>query len=61
MGVTAIQYLNTYRLKVADTLLANTDYPIGEVAAMTGFEDASYFARIYKKQFGHSPKRREGR
>lgn len=61
MGVTAIQYLNAYRLKIADTLLANTDYPIGEVAAMTGFEDASYFARIYKKQFGHSPKRREGR
>ena len=56
MGVTSIQYLNAYRLKLADTLLANTDLQIGEIATMTGFEDASYFARIYKKQFGRSPK-----
>ncbi len=61
MGVTAIQYLNSYRLKLADAMLANTDRQIGEIATMAGFEDASYFARIYKKQFGHSPKRREGR
>ena len=61
MGVTAIQYLNSYRLKLADAMLANTDRQIGEIATMAGFEDASYFARIYKKQFGHTPKSREGR
>ncbi len=58
MGVSAIQYLNTYRLKIAHTLLTNTDHRIGEVAALCGFEDTSYFCRIYKRHFGTTPKRK---
>lgn len=58
MGMSAIQYLNTYRLKIAHTLLSNTDHRIGEVAMLCGFEDASYFCRIYKRHFGTTPKKK---
>ena len=59
MGMSAIKYLNTYRLKIADTLLTSSDRQIGEIAMICGFEDAGYFARIYKEQYGHTPSKRE--
>lgn len=59
MGVSAIQYLNAYRLKIAHTLLSNTDHRIGEVASLCGFEDTAYFCRIYKRHFGTTPKRKQ--
>lgn len=58
MGVSAIQYLNAYRLKIAHTLLSNTDLRIGEVAVRCGFEDTGYFCRVYKRHFGVTPKRK---
>ena len=60
MGMGAIKYLNVYRLKIADNLLANTDRQISEIAYSCGFEDAGYFARSYKKQYGCSPSKRAG-
>jgi AraC-like DNA-binding protein len=59
MGMSAIKYLNVYRLKIADTLLTSSDRQIGEISAICGFEDAGYFARIYKEQYGHTPSKRE--
>jgi len=56
MGMSAIQYLNGFRLKIADTMLTNTDKSISEIASLCGFEDSSYFSRIYKKHFGYTPK-----
>ena len=58
-GMTAMQYLTQCRLKMADVLLQSTDKKISEIAWECGFEDESYFGRIYKKQRGCSP--REGR
>ena len=55
MGMSAIQYLNTHRLKIADTLIKNSDKSIGEIALICGFEDTSYFCRIYKKCYGKTP------
>ena len=59
MAMSAIKYLNVYRLKIADTLLTSSDRQIGEIAAICGFDDAGYFARIYKEQYGHTPSKRE--
>lgn len=58
MGMSAIKYLNAYRLKIADSLLTSSDRQIGEIASICGFEDAGYFARIYKKYYGHAPSKR---
>ena len=56
IGMSAIQYLNYYRLKIADALLQSTDKPINEIATAVGFDDTSYFSKLYKKAFGTSPK-----
>ncbi len=56
MGMSAIQYINYYRLKIADAMLQNSDKSINEIAETVGFEDASYFSKLYKKTFGASPK-----
>lgn len=57
-GVTALQYLNKYRIRIAETLLENTNKSIGEVARTCGFEDESYFCRCYKKYIGTTPRQR---
>ncbi|MBQ8309939.1 MAG: helix-turn-helix transcriptional regulator [Clostridia bacterium] len=54
-GMSTMQYLNEYRLKIAETMLENTDKSIAEIACACGFEDESYFCRCYKKKLGTSP------
>lgn len=51
--MTVMQYVNDYRLTIADTMLKNTDRTVAEISRLCGFEDESYFCRCYKKRFGH--------
>lgn len=60
-GMSAIQYLNAYRLKIADTLLTNSAHTVSEAAALCGFDDVSYFSRIYKKHFNKTPQKAKGK
>ena len=53
-AMTVTGYLNDYRLSIAETMLKNTAKPIAEIAWLCGFEDESYFCRLYKKRFGIS-------
>ncbi|PWJ51845.1 helix-turn-helix transcriptional regulator [Faecalicatena contorta] len=48
-------YLRSYRLNRAKDLLVTSSIPIGIIAAQTGYPDALYFSRIFKKHFGVSP------
>ena len=57
-GKTVMEYLQSYRIKVADTLLNNTDRNINEIAELCGFESANYFCRCYKKYYNVSPGKR---
>lgn len=59
-GMSAIQYINAYRLKIADAMLSNTDRQISEIASICGFDDTGYFSKIYKKQFGKTPLGKRG-
>ena len=54
-GATFQEYLRDCRLAEARRLLANPAVPIADVAAMTGFTDASYFARLFRRYQGHTP------
>lgn len=54
-GKTVMEYLQDYRLKVADTFLANSDKSISEIAGLCGFESSNYFCRCYKRVYGISP------
>ena len=54
-GVTPIQYLNKYRVDVAEIMLKNGAEGISSVAWQCGFDDESYFYRCYKKIKGTPP------
>ena len=54
-GLSPIQYLNRRRLKVACTLLQNTDHSISDIASATGFSSQSYFTQNFRKNFGITP------
>jgi len=54
-GMSAIQYLMRYRLRLAHAFLGETDKSLSEIAWMCGFSDENYFYRCYKRQYGDSP------
>ncbi len=54
-GMSAIQYLMRYRLRLAHAFLTETDKSLSEIAWQCGFSDENYFYRCYKKQYGDSP------
>jgi len=55
-GFTPGDYLRTYRLKKAASLLLDNELRINEVAFEVGFSSPSYFAKCFVKQFGMLPK-----
>jgi len=53
--VSPIQYLLTYRLKKSAELLSLTDWTVTEIAERCGFQDCSYFSRLFRKLFHMTP------
>ncbi len=49
------EYLTTIRLEESKRLLQSTDYSLLDIAIATGFEDQSYFSRVFKKHTGVTP------
>lgn len=50
------EYLNMVRIEESKRLLSNTDYSVIDIAVATGFEDQSYFSKVFKKYTGLTPK-----
>ena len=48
-------WINGQRLRHGYLLLQNTEKPVAEVAMDCGFESASYFIRLFKKEYGCTP------
>lgn len=44
------------RLETACTLLRTTRLPVSTIATQSGFRDPSYFARVFRRKFGVSPR-----
>lgn len=55
-GLSFKDYLNQIRTEEAKRLLADTDYSIMEIAVACGFNDQSYFTKVFKKYTGLTPK-----
>lgn len=55
LGISASEFLRTERLKTARHLLQTSDLSISEVAYSTGFNDANYFSKSFKKLFQITP------
>ncbi|MBQ7900984.1 MAG: helix-turn-helix transcriptional regulator [Clostridia bacterium] len=56
-GVGFNEYINLTRITAAEKLLAKADKPITEVAMECGFNDSNYFAAVFKKIRGITPKK----
>lgn len=55
MGESFVTYLNAYRLSRAEVLLKTTDKSVSEIAMETGFQNFSYFIRVFKKKYEMTP------
>ena len=55
MGENLSSYLNRLRVEKATTLLTETGKPLCEIAGLCGFEDQSWFSKIFKSFTGVSP------
>jgi len=51
-----VQYLMRYRILQSCRLLRDTDKKIGEVANLSGFNNISYFNRVFLQTIGCTPK-----
>lgn len=51
------QYIRKKRLLKAEELLKTTDMSVFEICEHIGFADYNYFLRVFKKQYGISPKK----
>jgi AraC-like DNA-binding protein len=57
LGMTFTPYINKLRLTEAARLLTDkTGKPIGEIAYSVGYANASYFTKLFKEEYGCTPK-----
>jgi transcriptional regulator GlxA family with amidase domain len=57
VGMTPISYVHALRLEEAKQMLETTDLPIEAVASETGYEDTSFFGRLFRRRTGLTPAR----
>jgi AraC-like DNA-binding protein len=55
MGRTPLRYITRRRLEEARRLLEADNHPVGEVAALVGYENFGAFSTAFRKHFGKSP------
>lgn len=55
IGTTPIQYVRQMRLQKATELLMSSNKKIIEIGIECGFQEMSYFSRIFKEQYGATP------
>lgn len=55
MGTSFVDYLREYRLDMAARLLLVSDASIISIAEEVGFDNLSYFNRVFKKKYGITP------
>lgn len=56
-GMSPYEYLNTYRISIARTLLSETDLSIADIAISTGFASFSSFYRFFVQKNGIAPRK----
>lgn len=55
-GLSPLDFVKEYKLNHAVELMQNPDISITDVAYLSGFSDAGYFGKCFRKKFGLSPR-----
>ncbi|MBR4721385.1 MAG: helix-turn-helix transcriptional regulator [Clostridia bacterium] len=50
-----MKYKKLLRLEKAHELLLSKEYSVKEVSNIVGYDDVSYFSKIFKKNYGYPP------
>lgn len=54
-GLSPLQYIHTLRIEEAKHMLERTDESVESIAMTVGYEDASFFGRLFRRQVGITP------
>jgi transcriptional regulator GlxA family with amidase domain len=54
-GLSPMEYVHTLRLEEAKQMLESGDQPVEAVATEVGYEDASFFGRLFRRKVGLTP------
>lgn len=55
-GINYSDYILKVRMEAAEIILANSNEKIDDIARRVGFEETSYFSRVFSKYFGMAPR-----
>lgn len=53
---TVVEYINSLRIDKSKQLLSETDMSITDISLELGYNDASYFNRVFKREEGKTPR-----
>lgn len=56
MGLTCVKYINNYRLEKASMLLISSNNSITNISLEVGFDNLSYFNKLFKMKYNLTPK-----
>lgn len=54
-GMNAGQLIQKIRMETAKELIQSTNIPITQIAEMVGYKNISYFSKVFKSVYNHSP------
>ena len=55
LGITFMEYMTRVRMEEAKKLLGNKSLSMQSIAESVGYDDASYFSKVFKKNVGATP------
>lgn len=55
-GMAVMEQLKKIRIAKAMQLLRYTQYPVGDIGGMCGYENPSYFGKLFREETGQSPR-----
>ena len=55
MGCTFTEYVNGLRIELGKSYLRTTNLSVAEISGTVGFDDQSYFTRVFKRLVGMTP------
>ncbi len=55
MNCTFVSYVNKVRINFSKSLLMDKSIPLTDVSTLVGFDDQSYFTKVFKKEVGITP------